>query len=94
MTYRWVPSDWATLDGESPDVWSAKNRNEGIMLGMGVSWLEASVKLLRALRGTRIVTDYVFKDESAAKAFARAEEVDPEDFMQTWKLLLLKQKKL
>ena len=46
MTYRWIPSDWATLDGESPDVWAAKNRNEGVMLGFTASWLEASVKLI------------------------------------------------
>ncbi|AGG91307.1 internal virion protein [Synechococcus phage S-RIP2] len=81
QTYRWIPSDWATLDGESPDVWAEKNRNEGIMLGMGSSFLEAFVKLGRAIRGTRSVTDYVFKDESAAKAFARAEETDPQEFM-------------
>ncbi len=80
-TYRWIPSDWATLDGESPDVWSEKNRNEGVMLGFTSSFLEAGVKLFRALRGTRSLTDYVFKDESAAKAFARAEEADPKAFM-------------
>jgi hypothetical protein len=80
-TYRWIPSDWATLDGESPDVWSEKNRNEGVMLGFGSSFLEGFIKLARHIRGTRSVTDYVFKDESAAKAFARAEETNPEEFM-------------
>ena len=91
MTYRWIPSDWATLDGESPDVWAAKNRNEGVMLGFTASWLEASVKLIRAIRGTRNVTDYVFKDESAAKAFARAEEdVDPQAFMDNMEAAVAK----
>ena len=91
MTYRWIPSDWATLDGESPDVWAAKNRNEGVMLGFTASWLEASVKLIRAIRGTRSVTDYVFKDESAAKAFARAEEdVDPKAFMDNMEAAVAK----
>ena len=37
-TYRWIPSDWATLDGESPDVWKEKNVNEGMMLGFTSSF--------------------------------------------------------
>ena len=90
MTYRWIPSDWATLDGESPDVWAEKNRNEGVMLGFTSSGLEASVKLFRAIRGTRSVTDYVFKDESAAKAFARAEEADPKAFMENMEAAVAK----
>ena len=80
-TYRWIPSDWATLDGESPDVWAEKNRNEGAVLGLTTGFAEAFIKVYRAIRGTRNITDYVFKEESAAKAFARAEETNPEDFM-------------
>ena len=79
---KYIPSDWATLDGESPDVWAEKNRNEGVMLGFTSSFLEAGIKLFRSIRGTRSVTDYVFKDESAAAAFARAEETDPKAFME------------
>ena len=79
---RYIPSDWATLDGESPDVWAEKNRNEGVMLGFTSSFLEAFVKLARSIRGTRSMTDYVFKDESAAKAFAKAEETNPQEFME------------
>lgn len=89
-TYRWIPSDWATLDGESPDVWAEKNRNEGVMLGFTSSFLESGIKLFRHLRGTRSVTDYVFKDESAAKAFARAEEANPEEFMQNMEAAVAK----
>ena len=83
-------SDWATLDGESPDVWAEKNRNEGVMLGFTSSFLEAGIKLFRNIRGTRSVTDYVFKDESAAKAFARAEEANPEKFMQNMEAAVAK----
>ena len=79
---KYIPSDWATLDGESPEVWAEKNRNEGVVLGFTSSFLEAFVKLARSVRGTRSVTDYVFKDESAAKAFARAEETNPQEFME------------
>ena len=79
---KYIPSDWATLDGESPDVWAEKNRNEGVMMGFTTSFLEAFIKLARSIRGTRNVTDYVFKDESAAKAFARAEETNPQEFME------------
>jgi len=79
---KYIPSDWATLDGESPDVWAEKNRNEGVMMGFTSSFLEAGIKLFRSIRGTRSMTDYVFKDESAAKAFARAEETNPQEFME------------
>ena len=85
-----IPSDWATPDGESPDVWAEKNRNEGVMLGFTSSFLEAGIKLFRNIRGTRSVTDYVFKDEFAAKAFARAEEANPEEFMQNMEVAVAK----
>jgi len=90
VTYRWIPSDWATLDGESPDVWAEKNRNEGAVLGLTSGFLEAFIKVTRAIKGTRNITDYVFKDESAAKAFAKAEETDPTDFMANMEAALEK----
>ena len=79
---KYIPSDWATLDGESPDVWAEKNRNEGVVLGFTSSFLEAFIKLGRSIRGTRSMTDYVFKEESAAKAFAKAEETNPQEFIE------------
>ena len=79
---KYIPSDWATIDGESPEVWAEKNRNEGVMMGFTSSFLEAGIKLFRAIRGTRSVTDYVFENESAAAAFARAEETNPLEFME------------
>ena len=91
---KYIPSDWATLDGESPEVWAEKNRNEGVMMGFTSSFLEAGIKLARSIRGTRSVTDYVFENESAAAAFARAEETDPKRSWKTWRLLLLKQSRL
>jgi hypothetical protein len=77
QTYRFIPSDWATTDSDSPDLKRMKNVNEGIGLGMFSSFIEGSVKLLRAVRGTRRVTNYVFESESAETAFAkRAKDFD------------------
>ena len=77
QTYRFIPSDWATTDSDSPDLKRMKNVNEGIGLGMFSSFIEGSVKLLRAIRGTRRVTNYVFESESAQTAFAKqAKDLD------------------
>jgi hypothetical protein len=79
-TWAFIPSDWATIDGESPDMFRAKNIMEGVRFGFLGSVLESSVKLGRALKNLNNVTSFVFENESAAKKFApKVEPTDPTD---------------
>ena len=75
--WSFLPDDWATLDGDSPAVYRAKNIKDGARYGLIGSVLESSIKLGRALRGLSNTTSYVFESESAAAKFAP--KVDPED---------------
>ncbi len=77
--WSFLPDDWATLDGDSPAVYRAKNIKDGARYGMIGSILESSIKLGRALRGLSNTTSYVFESESAAAKFAP--KADPEDAM-------------
>ena len=79
-TWAFIPSDWATIDGESPDMFRAKNIMEGVRFGFFGSVLESSIKLGRALKNLNNVTSFVFENESAAKKFApKVEPDDPTD---------------
>jgi len=78
-TWAFIPSDWATIDGESPDMFRAKNIMEGVRFGFLGSVLESSIKLGRALKNLNNVTSFVFENESAAKKFAP--KVEPDDPM-------------
>ena len=78
-TWAFLPSDWATIDGESPDKFRAKNITDGARYGFIGSVLESSIKLGRALKNLRTATSYVFENESAAKKFAP--KVEPDDPM-------------
>jgi len=76
-TWAFIPSDWATIDGESPDMFRTKNIMEGVRFGFLGSVIESSVKLGRALKNLNNVTSFVFENESAAKKFAP--KVEPDD---------------
>ena len=67
-TFSWISDDWATIDGDSPELKRAKSINEGVGLGMMTSFLEAAGTLLRGIKGTKKVTSYIPESESA-KAF-------------------------
>lgn len=75
-TWAFLPSDWATLDSDSPDVKRAKNIMEGMRFGLFTSTIEATIKLGRALRGTQRITSYTFENDSVAKKFAKQEYDD------------------
>jgi len=72
-TWAFLPSDWVTLDSDSPDLKRTKNIMEGMRFGLFSSVLEASVKLFRAIHGTRRITSYTFENDSVAKKFAKQE---------------------
>ncbi len=83
-TFSWISKDWATIDGDDPDLKRAKSINEGVGLGMFTSLLEASGMLLKGVIGTKAVTSYIAGPDSAQKLFddlkkAAADGEVPED---------------
>ena len=83
-TFSWISKDWATIDGDDPDLKRAKSINEGVGLGMFTSLLEASGKLLKGVIGTKATTRYIAGPDSAQKLFddlkkAAADGEVPED---------------
>ena len=63
-TFSWISKDWATMDGDDPDVKRAKSINEGVGLGMFTSLLEASGLLLKGVLGTKKTTNYIAGSDS------------------------------
>ena len=70
-TFAWISDDWATLDSDSPDVKRAKNVNEGVGIGIFSDLLVGAAKLLRAIRGTNRVTQWVPENEQAKTFFKK-----------------------
>ena len=68
-TYGWISNDWATLDGDSPEVKRAKSISEGAGLGLLSSLLEASGTFLRAANQTEALTQLVPGPESSKSLF-------------------------
>jgi hypothetical protein len=64
-TFSWISDDWATVDGDSPDVIRAKNINEGVGLGIFTDLLVGAGKLLRATQKTKEATNFIPMDEKA-----------------------------
>jgi hypothetical protein len=64
-TFSWISDDWATVDGDSPDVIRAKNVNEGVGLGIFTDLLVGAGKLLRATQKTKEATNFIPLDEKA-----------------------------
>ena len=65
QTWGWISEDVATLDSDSPDVKRAKNRNEGIAVGLGSDVLIGVAKLTKAVRGVQHATSWVPETEKA-----------------------------
>lgn len=64
-TFSWISDDWATVDGDSPDVIRAKNINEGVGLGIFTDLLVGAGKLIRATQKTKEATSFIPLDEKA-----------------------------
>ena len=73
-TFSWISKDWATIDGDDPDLKRAKSINEGVGLGMFTSLLEASGKLLKGVIGTKMTTSYIAGPDSAQALFDELNE--------------------
>jgi len=72
-TFSWISDDWATVDGDSPDVIRAKNVNEGVGLGIFTDFLVGAGKLIRATLKTKEATSFIPLDERAVN-FKRQHE--------------------
>jgi len=72
-TFSWISDDWATVDGDSPDVIRAKNINEGVGLGIFTDLLVGAGKLIRATQKTKEATKFIPLDERAVN-FKRQQE--------------------
>ena len=82
-TWSFLPSDWRTLDSDSPDIKLAKNAYSGMRFGLVTGVLENIVKFWRAIHGTKNLTKYVFEDEAATSKLLRETDEDlPEDFAE------------
>ena len=83
-TFHWISNDWATLDGDSPEVKRAKSIAEGDGFGVLSSLLEASGTFLRAVRGTEQKTRLIAGPDSSKALFdelerAKFDKTTPED---------------
>ena len=65
-TYGWVSDDWATLDDDEPDIKRAKNRNEGLFIGLGTDVLVGAGRLAKSLKGVDKATQWIPENEKAA----------------------------
>lgn len=63
---QWISDDWATVDGEAPDIKRAKNVREGVGLGLFTDLLSGFIMLARGIKGTKSVTEIIPESESAA----------------------------
>ena len=72
-TFHWISNDWATLDGDAPEVKRAKSIAEGAGFGVLSSLLEASGTFLRAVRGTEKKTRLIAGPDSSKALFDELE---------------------
>jgi len=79
MTYGWVSDDWATLDDDEPDVKRAKNRNEGLALGLFSDVLVSAGRLAKALKGVDNATQWIPENEKATNFLAKLKEANLSD---------------
>ena len=72
--WSWIPSDWATLAADSPDIKREKNVWSGMRFGVLTGSLEALARFHNAIRGSNSFTKYLFKNPKVAKAIEQPTE--------------------
>jgi len=65
--WSFIPSDWATLSTDSPDVKQKKNAMTGMRLGVLTSSLEGLIRFHNAINNTNAFTKFFFRNKAAAK---------------------------
>lgn len=73
-TWGWIPDDFATLDGEHPDIKRIKNINEGIGLSFVGDFLMGANKLIKSVKGVDEATKWIPKSEQA-KNWVKSQEL-------------------
>ena len=63
-TYQWIPNNWATQDGDSPDVKRSKNINEGAIFGLVGHVIEGMAFLTKAGKSVKRTTNMLSADPS------------------------------
>jgi hypothetical protein len=77
-TFGWISDDWATVAGDSPDVYRAKNVKEGVGLGWAVDLAEGAARLIKAgADATRGFKQWIPKDETAKVFFEKLNRIQP-----------------
>lgn len=68
-TFAWIPDSWATLPTDTPEIYKAKNVNEGVGLGIFSDLFVGGIKLARAWKGMKSATSYIPENETAEAFF-------------------------
>ena len=63
-THQWIPDNWATQDGDSPDVKRSKNINEGAIFGMIGHVVEGMSMILRSGKSVKATVNMLSADPS------------------------------
>jgi len=64
-TWGWLPSSWVTLDGDSPEQFLQKNRNEGAGIGFLSDLIPGIVRFAKGKQALRAATKWIPENEKA-----------------------------
>jgi hypothetical protein len=70
-TFGWISNDWATVDGDSPEVFREKNVKEGVGLNIFVDLAVDAAKIIKSIGDTKDLTKWLPKDAKAKSFFER-----------------------
>ncbi len=77
-TFGWISDDWATVAGDSPDVYREKNVKEGIGLNWTIDLAEAAARLIGGISKTRAgFKEWLPKDDTAKNFFSKLNKIEP-----------------
>lgn len=78
-TFGWISDDWATVDGDSPDVYRAKNVVEGVGLNWAVDLAEGAARLIKGISdSTAGFKQWITKDETSKAFFEKLKGKAPD----------------
>ena len=66
-TWGWLPDSWVTLDGDSPEKFLQKNRNEGAGIGFLSDLIPGIVRCVNGKNALKAATKWVPENEKATR---------------------------
>ena len=66
-TWGWLPDSWVTLDGDSPEKFLQKNRNEGAGIGFLSDLIPGIVRFVKGKHALKAATKWVPENEKATR---------------------------